>query len=157
MHAVLKQYPLVKWELTRVAECASVVDLRAAIGDLAAGNRSMVGVMMRIGTAAIWLVLAGVLSLSAAEASARDALSKRLRTAQAAQPAATDVSAQRRVRRPPTRLRVQPYYEPNVEGVYPRYYPGRNAVRECNATYVQEYRPSGTVIVPRMSCFWRPG
>ena len=43
----------------------------------------------------------------------------------------------------------------NPEGVYPRYYPGRNAVRECNATYVQEYRPSGTVIVPRMSCFWR--
>ena len=52
--------------------------------------------------------------------------------------------------RPPTRLRVYPYYyEPNPEGVYPRYYPGRNAVRECNATYVQEYRPSGTVIVPR--------
>ena len=41
--------------------------------------------------------------------------------------------------------------------VYPRYYPGRNAVRECNATYVPEYRPSGTVIVPRMNCFWRPG
>jgi len=27
-------------------------------------------------------------------------------------------------------------------------------VRVCNATYVQEYRPSGTVIVPRMSCYW---
>ena len=34
---------------------------------------------------------------------------------------------------------------------------GRNAVRECNATYVQEYRPSGTVITPRMNCYWRPG
>ena len=45
-------------------------------------------------------------------------------------------------------------YEP--DGVYPRYYPGRNAVRECTATYVQECRPSGTVIVPRMSCYWRP-
>ena len=43
------------------------------------------------------------------------------------------------------------------DGVYPRYYPGRNAVRVCNATYVQEYRPSGTVIVPRMSCYWRRG
>ena len=43
------------------------------------------------------------------------------------------------------------------DGVYPRYYPGLNAVRVCNASYVQEYRPSGTVIVPRMSCFWRPG
>jgi hypothetical protein len=30
-------------------------------------------------------------------------------------------------------------------------------VRECNATYVQEYRPSGTVIVPRMNCYWRRG
>jgi len=117
----------------------------------------MVGVMMRIGTAAILVALAGVFSLLAAGASARDALSQGLRTAQAAQPAATEVSAQHRVRRPPTRLRVQPYYESNPEGVYPRYYPGRNAVRECNATYVQEYRPSGTVIVPRMSCFWRPG
>jgi hypothetical protein len=27
----------------------------------------------------------------------------------------------------------------------------------CNATYVQEYRPSGTVITPRMHCYWRPG
>ena len=63
---------------------------------------------------------------------------------------------QRRVR-PPTRLRVYPHYEAGPDGVYPRYFPGRNAVRECNATYVQEYRPSGTVIVPRMSCFWRPG
>ena len=121
-------------------------------------NRSMVGVMMRIGMAAISVALAGVFSLPAAGAGAQDALPQGARTAQAAQPAATDVSAQQRVRRPSTRLRVQPYYyEPNAEGVYPRYYPGRNAVRECNATYVQEYRPSGAVIVPRMSCFWRPG
>lgn len=113
--------------------------------------------MMRIGTAAIVVALAGVFSLPAAGASAQDALPKGSQIAQAAQPAATDVSAQQRVRRPQTRLRVQPYYEPNPEGVYPRYYPGRNAVRECNATYVQEYRPSGTVIVPRMSCYWRRG
>lgn len=30
-----------------------------------------------------------------------------------------------------------------------------NAVRVCNAYYVPEYRPSGTVIVPRMNCYWR--
>lgn len=42
-------------------------------------------------------------------------------------------------------------------GVYPRYNPGPNAVRDCTAHLVQEYRPSGTVIVPRMNCFWRPG
>ena len=66
------------------------------------------------------------------------------------------VSAQRRVRRPVTRLRVYPRYDWEP-GVYPRYNPGPNAVRDCSATYVQEYRPSGTVIVPRMSCYWRPG
>jgi hypothetical protein len=60
-----------------------------------------------------------------------------------------------RKRRPQTRLRVTPYYTP--DGVYPRYNPGPDAVRECNATYVQEYRPSGTVIVPHMSCYWRRG
>ena len=58
-------------------------------------------------------------------------------------------------KRPQTRLRVTPYYSP--DGVYPRYNPGPDAVRECNATYVQEYRPSGTVIVPHMSCYWRRG
>lgn len=60
-------------------------------------------------------------------------------------------------KRPPTRLRVQPYYYDDENRVYPRYNPGPDAVRECNATYVQEYRPSGTVIVPRMSCYWRRG
>ena len=112
--------------------------------------------MMRIGTAATLVALAGVFSLPASWAGAQDARPQGLHTAQAAQSAATDVSAQQRVR-PTTRLRVLPYYEPNAEGVYPRYYPGRNAVRECNATYVQEFRPSGAVIVPRLSCFWRPG
>ncbi len=58
-------------------------------------------------------------------------------------------------RRPQTRLRVTPYYTP--DGVYPRYNPGPDAVRECNATYVQEFRPSGTVIVPHMNCYWRRG
>jgi hypothetical protein len=68
--------------------------------------------------------------------------------------AATDVSAQSRQRQP-RRLRVYPRYD--ADGVYPRYFPGRNAVRDCTATYVQEFRPSGTVITPRMNCFWRPG
>jgi hypothetical protein len=118
--------------------------------------RSMVGAMKRIGTAAIGVVLAGVFSLPAT-VGAQGALPQGLRTAQAVVPAATDISAQQRVARPRTRLRVQPYYDSNPNDVYPRYYPGRNAVRDCNVNYVQEYRPSGTVIVPRMSCFWRPG
>ncbi|WP_164938213.1 hypothetical protein [Bradyrhizobium guangxiense] len=75
----------------------------------------------------------------------------RIKLAQAGLP--DDIPPPRK--RPPPRLRVTPYYSP--DGVYPRYNPGPNAVRECNATYVQEYRPSGTVIVPRVSCHWRPG
>lgn len=34
---------------------------------------------------------------------------------------------------------------------------GPNAVRHCEAHYEREFRPSGTVIVPRMNCFWRRG
>ncbi len=36
-------------------------------------------------------------------------------------------------------------------------YPGPNAKRECNARYVQEHRPSGTVVVLRMNCRWVRG
>ena len=54
----------------------------------------------------------------------------------------TDLTAQRRVRRQPTRLRVY------------RTTPGPNSLRVCNARYVQEYRPSGTVIVPVVNCYW---
>lgn len=107
--------------------------------------------MMRMSTAAVLIALADLASLTISEAGAQS-LPQGSNASQS-----TDISAERHLRRPPTRLRVQPYYEPGFDGVYPRYYPGRNAVRECNATYVQEYRPSGTVIVPRMSCFWRPG
>lgn len=69
--------------------------------------------------------------------------------------AATEFSAQRRRHRPPTRIFVHPRYNP--DDVYPRYYPGPNAVRDCTAHLVQEFRPSGTVITPRVDCFWRPG
>jgi hypothetical protein len=111
--------------------------------------------MMRITKVAVLVTLAGLASWTISEASAQS-VPLGMQAANASR-SATDLSAQRHLRRPPTRLRVQPYYEPGFDGVYPRYYPGRNAVRDCNATYVQEYRPSGTVIVPRMSCFWRPG
>ncbi|WP_407167844.1 hypothetical protein [Bradyrhizobium sp. ORS 111] len=77
-----------------------------------------------------------------------------VRVAQAAPPAAgsTVVVGRRRLRRVP--IYRPEHWEPDV---IPRYNPGPNAVRECTATYVQEYRPSGTVITPRMNCFWRPG
>ena len=114
----------------------------------------MVGVMMRIGSAAISVAFAGALLLSAAAASAQTAPSP-MRLAQVSPPA--DVQPPVRVRRSPRRVPIYPQYQPEPDGVYPRYYPGPNAVRECTATYVQEYRPSGTVIVPRMHCYWRQG
>ena len=108
--------------------------------------------MKRIVTVAIWAAFAGLL-LPGAAAQAQTAAPE-LRIAQVPQPAVTDVSAQRR--RP---LRRVPIYrqEEWAPEVYPRYYPGPNAVRDCTAHYVQEYRPSGTVITPRMNCYWRPG
>jgi hypothetical protein len=110
--------------------------------------------IMRIGSAALSLALAGTFLLPVAAAQAQTAT--RVQTTQASQPAGTDISAQsRRVRRPPTRIRVYPRYDP--DDVYPRYFPGRNAVRDCTASYVEEFRPSGTVITPRLNCFWRPG
>jgi len=109
--------------------------------------------MMRIGTAAILLFFAGGFLLPAAGAQAETAPSG-IRTAQGSQPMATEVSAQRR--RPLRRLPIYPRYEWEPD-VWPRYNPGPNAVRDCTATYVQEYRPSGTVIVPHMNCYWRRG
>jgi hypothetical protein len=113
-----------------------------------------VGIGMRISAAAISVVFAGVCSLLAAGAGAQTA-PQGTRTAQALP--ADEPSTQPPVRRPPTRLRIYPRYQAEPDGVYPRYFPGSNAVRVCSATYVQEYRPSGTVIVPRMSCTWRRG
>ena len=112
----------------------------------------MVGVMKRMVKVALSAALAGLL-LPAAAAQAQMAPAG-VRAVQTPTPAATDASSQRR--RP---LRRVPIYRSNQwePDVYPRYNPGPNAVRDCTATYVQEYRPSGTVITPRMNCYWRPG
>jgi hypothetical protein len=97
------------------------------------------------------VVLAGA-SLSAPSAQAQTAASTR---PAATVPTVSDASAQQR-RRTLRRIPIyrQDHWEPDV---IPRYNPGPNAVRDCTATYVQEYRPSGTVITPRMNCVWRPG
>ena len=106
-----------------------------------------VGAMKRVGVSAILVAI-----ISAAWPSGPVA-------AQSASPGiqlAQDTPAPRRYYRPQPRLRVTPYnYED--QDVYPYYYPGPDAVRVCNAHYVQEYRPSGTVIVPRVSCHWTRG
>lgn len=40
--------------------------------------------------------------------------------------------------------------------VYPRpNYPGPYATRHCDSWLEKEYRVSGTVVVPRMRCYWR--
>lgn len=102
-----------------------------------------------IKTTAIGLVFATAASAMTPDASAQTSASR----AQIAQAAPSDVSAQsRRPRRPRVRI-----YREDDRGVYPSYYPGPNAVRDCTVTYVQEFRPSGTVIVPHMNCFWRRG
>lgn len=67
--------------------------------------------------------------------------------------------AQKRAR---TRVRVRPIYprHPVTTFYPPSYdirYPGPNARRECVARYVEEHRPSGTVVTPRMSCRWVRG
>jgi hypothetical protein len=111
---------------------------------------------MRIRAAAIKVGFAAIMSLPAAGAVAQTAPSA-MRVAQASPPAADAPLVQHRVRRPLRRLPIYPPYQPEPDGVYPRYYPGPDAVRECSVAYVQEYRPSGTVITPHMSCHWRPG
>ena len=107
--------------------------------------------MKRIVTVAIWAAFAGLL-LPASMAAGADGVAGAAGRA-APHPPSTDMSAQRR--RP---LRRVPIYrqEEWAPDVYPRYNPGPNAVRVCTAHYVQEYRPSGTVITPRMNCYWRP-
>ena len=48
-------------------------------------------------------------------------------------------------RRAPPRIVVRPLA---------RTHPGPNSVRQCVSWLEPEYRPSGTVIVPRMHCWW---
>jgi len=48
----------------------------------------------------------------------------------------------------PARIRVHPLAQS---------YPGPDAVRQCTAWLAPEYRPSGTVIVPKMRCWWERG
>lgn len=106
---------------------------------------------MRIKLAAMIVTAAVGLSISPA---AQAQTPQRDAVAHAAQP--TDLSAQTR-RRPRVRVRIYRERELDERGVYPSYNPGPNAVRDCTATYVQEFRPSGTVITPRMNCYWRRG
>jgi len=81
------------------------------------------------------LAAAGVLMLLAAVPAAAAPRDQGV----ASRAGATDLSAQRR-----TRIIVRPR----------RTVLGPNAVRQCRAWLAQEFRPSGTVIVPRQQCWW---
>ena len=102
------------------------------------------------------MALAGGLALSASGMHAQTASSV-VRIAQATSPE-DQSDAPRHVRRPLRRVPIYPPREFEPQGIYPHYDPGPNAVRDCVAHYVEDPRPSGTVIVPRMHCYWRqPG
>ena len=102
---------------------------------------------MRITTAAIGLGLAAMTMTPQAQAEAQTAREPAILLAQTFQDAPP----------PRRRPRVRIYQQRDERGVYPSYNPGPNAVRDCSATYVQEFRPSGTVITPRLNCYWRRG
>ncbi len=104
--------------------------------------------MTRPGLAAVVVGLGIVLVMTATPDAARaEPVAPLVAARIAPEAAATDMSAQSRrtVRRTPRRV---PIYRGS-------HAPGPNAVRLCHAHYEQEYRPSGTVIVPRMHCDWR--
>jgi hypothetical protein len=89
--------------------------------------------------------LAAICAFGTSPAEAQDASVRNEQRAGTVQP--LESSAQVRRRRAPTRLRI--YRE--------RTYLPPHAVRTCDAWYEQEFRPSGTVIVPRMRCRWVAG
>jgi hypothetical protein len=73
--------------------------------------------------------------------------------------APTDLSAQSRPVRARTRIRVVPAYPYRLYSTtYPVPYkydfPGPGAVRQCTSWLTPENRASGTVIVPKMRCWW---
>lgn len=104
--------------------------------------------MTRAGTFAIPTALlalfAGLVMLASAESAHAQSVTSRAVSVDRG--TAEEFSAQSRevVRRTPRRVRI---YRGST-------YPGPNAKRVCNAHYEQEFRPSGTVIVPRMNCYW---
>ncbi len=95
--------------------------------------------MKQVGLFAVIAIGAGLMLASAGPARAEVAAPQVQRAAQ--EP--TDLSAQRRIRR-----RATPIYIYGHRPLSP------TAVRSCVDWYAYEYRPSGTVIVPKMSCHW---
>jgi hypothetical protein len=93
--------------------------------------------------AAVAALAAGAFALCGAPAVEAAAASK----AAEAQSGAAAAFAQQTP--PVRRARTQITINPRVSR------PGPNAVRECTSWLEQQARPSGTVIVPQMRCWWR--
>jgi hypothetical protein len=99
-----------------------------------------------------------VLGLTTADASADSIAPPSAPSLPAA--AITDISAQSRERRRP-RI-IVPARRPRTQhDIFPRPepydWPGPGFVRDCVGWLEPEWRPSGTVIVPRRRCAWVPG
>ena len=95
--------------------------------------------MKRLGWFAVMVFGAAIALALAAPVHAEVAAPQVQRAAQSS----TDLSAQRRIRH-----RATPIF------IYGRRPLSPTAARACVDWYAYEYRPSGTVIVPKMSCHW---
>jgi hypothetical protein len=128
------------------------VDDGAPMRERRPDDRGIMMSKMQIAAGAALATLSVLLSGLPLAAATRDAAARHGTSA------STDLSAQVRVARPRPRTRIIVRPLRSDTGIYPSpapyNYPGPNAVRECEANYVQEFRPSGTVIVPRMHCWW---
>ena len=78
----------------------------------------------------------------------RPALAQNAAPTEDATPAPNADTAPRPHVHQPARVRVHPLAQSN---------PGPDAVRQCSFWLATEYRPSGTVIVPRQHCWWERG
>jgi hypothetical protein len=139
-----------------LAKMRADVDGRATMGERGAPRRGSRGIMTTptLATVAIATFALAVLAAPAAPA-------QTLGSEHRAGPSPLTAYAQANTRSR-TRIRVSPrcFYRTQATD-YPVPYeceaPGPGYVRECNAALVQEYRPSGTVVVPRMQCWWVRG
>ncbi len=125
---------------------------RSAEGEAHAGAK-----MIEKPAVMLTAVAAGLVALGLAAADdARAQTAAADRNTDAALSARAQAPSRPRVR---PRIRVTPLYPYRVTPTdyptpYAIEYPGPGAVRQCRSWLAQEFRPSGPVIVPRMSCWW---
>jgi hypothetical protein len=106
---------------------------------------------------AIAAIGAVALSLLVTSASAQTAGQDR-----SARSSASEAFAQAQPQRARTRIRVSPrcFYRTRALDYPPPYEceaPGPGFVRQCDSWIAPEARPSGTVLVPHMRCWWQRG